>query len=147
MSDEQITVRTKIFGEIPIRASEFIEFVTPIDGFETYTRFVLLAIADAAGLFWLQSADRDDLAFLCAVPRLFKDDFELKVKDSGEAYTRLNLASASDLRGLALVGFDETHKNLTMNLRNLVLVNTANRRALVAQSADPAAGEYPIRFR
>ncbi len=147
MNEEQVTVRTKVFGEIPIYRSEFIHFVSPIEGFETYTRFILLAIADAAGLFWLQSAERDDLAFVTAVPRLFKGDFELRVKDSESVYTSLNLASPSDLRCLVLVGFDASHKNLTMNLQTPVLINTANRKALIAQSAVNQESEYPLRFR
>lgn len=147
MNEEQVTVRTKIFGDIPIYRKDLIYFVSSIEGFEDYRHYVLLAIAEAAGLFWLQSAEKEDLAFIVAVPRLFKDDYDPLMLDPDEVYRALELTSPEDLRCLALVGFDADYKNLTMNLQTPLFINTTNRKAMLALSSGKEDGEYPIHFR
>jgi flagellar assembly factor FliW len=57
-----------------------IRFPQGLFGFETYREYVLLD-ADRQPFYWLQSTEREQLAFIIINPFLFRPDYELDLDD------------------------------------------------------------------
>lgn len=134
------TIDTRDFGRMELDENEFIDFRSPIYGYEHLKRFALLSDDEAGeGLVWLQSVDQPDVCFILIGPEVLGIEYEPVLPE--EASTLLALEGSSPVYQLITV-VPEDFKNTTVNLKSPIVINPANRfAAQVILDTD-----YPIRM-
>ena len=134
-----MTIKTRDFGAIELDEKAVLEFVSPILGFEQLHRYVLLSDEEmGAGLFWLQSMEREDVCFILLDPLDLGMDYNPEVP--AETAEELALAAEPVVRLIAVVPQD--FKDTTVNLKSPIFINPQTQRAAqVVLDAD-----YPIRM-
>jgi flagellar assembly factor FliW len=122
-------IETMRFGSIEVDEGKLITFPDGVLGFPKHHRFALLQTSPDPALFWLQSVEDPDLAFVVCDPLLFVPDYQVPIrKDDLES---LGLHEASE--GQVLVIVNKVGTALTGNLLGPLVVNplTLTARQLV----------------
>ena len=117
-------VKTTRFGCVAVDDERVIHFPEGLLGFPDQKQFVLLQTNSEGNFFWLQSADRPELAFVVSDPLLFVPDFQLPAK--AEDMEHIGLARWADAQVLVIV--NKVDRTLTGNLQGPLLINAVNRR-------------------
>lgn len=133
------TIDTRDFGRMELDESEFIDFRSPIYGYEQLKRFALLSDDEAGeGLVWLQSVDRPEVCFILLDPEALGLEYEPALPEETSGLLALEGDPVYQL--IAVVPQD--FKDTTVNLKSPIVINPANRfAAQVILEAD-----YPIRM-
>lgn len=132
-------INTSRFGEVEVTESEWLLMKGAILGFESRSRYVLLIHDKNTPLWWLQSVDDPDLAFVVVNPCLVKPDYNPSIDEGDLAF--LDIKNREDIALLAIVTVRSHPFRLTANLRAPILINVAHRTANQVILNDPA---YPI---
>jgi flagellar assembly factor FliW len=77
-SDETVLLPSRLLGSLPVPRGELFSAPTGLYGFEECTTWALVP-AGRDSLWWLQSADREELIFLLADPFAFFPGYEVDV--------------------------------------------------------------------
>ncbi len=135
----EVLLETSRFGELRIDPDTVVRMVDGIPGFAEFTRFVLLEVSPDEPLYWLQSVDDGELAFLCCVPWPYFPDYALELGDDDEA--ALDVDDVADLLVLTLLTVDRENDMVTANLLGPLVVN---QRSRIARQV-VMAGDQPVR--
>jgi len=133
-----VVFETSRFGELPIDPETVITIVDGIPGFDEFTKFVLLEVSPEEPLYWLQSIEDGELAFLSCVPWAYFPDYELELGDDDEA--ALAVEDAADLLVLSLLTIDRDENTVTANLLGPIVVN---QKARLARQV-VMVGDHPV---
>lgn len=114
-------VLTTRFGELELDENRIIEFPLGIPGFEESKHFFLIDHRD--NIWWLQSVDDADLAFIVTEPFTLFPDYSFTLSDSLEAM--LQIEDPQQIVVLAIVNMDVT--GVQVNLRAPIVINSAKR--------------------
>jgi flagellar assembly factor FliW len=136
-----VKINTSRFGEIEVTESEWIVMKGSILGFEHLTRFVLLIHDNNTPLWWLQSIDDPETAFVVVNPRIVTPGYNPSLYDGDLEF--LDIRNDEDIAILAIVTVRSHPVRITTNLRAPILINAANRMANQVILEDP---DYPIQF-
>jgi flagellar assembly factor FliW len=103
-----------------------IELVSPMPGFPSQRRFVLVRLEETGALYALTSIDLPDLRFLVMPPGAFFPDYTPEIDD--ETLAALDVRDPANLMVLLVVtaGVEET----TANLMAPIVLDTETRRAV-----------------
>ena len=115
---------TTRFGMIDVDTDKVITFTQPILGFAQYRRYLMLP-GPSENLYWLQSTDSGDLAFIVMDPRAVVPDYQVKPK--GSELSELAAANADELDVYTLVVVPQDASKVRTNLRAPILVNPKQR--------------------
>ncbi len=128
-------LKTKNFGPIEYEAEDVIEFPRGLPAFEEEKRFLLIEGPAEKPVVFLQSLQREDLAFICLPVRAVVPDYRLSAspedleelgwKGDGE------VEPGGELLCLAIVTVREG-KPPTANLMAPVVINPGTRRGIQA---------------
>jgi flagellar assembly factor FliW len=116
-------VRTTKFGVVTIQEDRIITFPKGLLGFENCTRFCIFEPGADACFFWLQSIDREDLAFVITDPTLFVPDYSVPFR--AEQMAELGLGRLEDAQVFTIV--NKIDEWLTGNLQGPLVINTQSR--------------------
>ena len=132
---------TSRFGTITYTPDDVLTFTQPIIGFIQYRRFVLLPGPEGDSLFWLQSVEKGDLAFLLMNPHEVVPDYTVQLSDHD--LSELGALSQNALKVFTLLVVPKNPAEIRTNLRAPILINPASRLAkqLVMDRSD-----YPIQY-
>ncbi len=136
-------IETTRFGKIQIDNHKILTFVREILGFPESRRFVLLPHKGNSPLYWLQSLDQPDLAFVVVRPEIFLSDFSFDLPDNIQA--ELEIKQAEDVVVLVLLTIEKTNKStkVTANLLGPIVIN--EKKHLACQVVlNP--NKYPVQF-
>lgn len=133
-----VVLETSRFGELLIAPETVITITDGIPGFTDFTNFVLLEVSPEEPLYWLQSIDDGELAFLSCVPFAYFPDYELELGDDDEA--ALAVEDPADLLVLSLLTVDRENNSVTANLLGPIVVN---QRARLARQV-VMVGDHPV---
>ncbi len=122
-----VILETSRFGDLPIDPETVITIADGIPGFAEFASFVLLEVSPDEPLYWLQSIEDGELAFLSCVPWAYFPDYELELGDDDEA--ALDVEDAADLLVLSLLTIDRDSNAVTANLLGPIVVNQKARLA------------------
>lgn len=126
--DEQadtLLVSSALLGTLPVRRADLLAVPAGLYGFESCTSFALVA-AGRDGLWWLQSTERAELAFLLADPFQFFPGHEVDVPDAELAH--LDATPNSVLMALVIVTLPaRPGEPATANLRAPLVIDAARR--------------------
>jgi flagellar assembly factor FliW len=122
-------IQTKAMGTITILEKQIIELA---QGFYGFTNFHSFALIDAVQkpFIWIQSTEKQDLAFLAIDPFLFRQDYEIDIDDS--LLGPLEIESPSDVLVFALITIPAGGGPVTANLQGPLIINRKNNRAIQA---------------
>lgn len=134
-------LETTRFGAIEINIDAVITFTQPIIGFPQYRRFVLLPGPNTNNLYWLQSTESGDLAFLLMHPHLYVPDY--KVELNAHDLNELAVEKATDIEVYTLLVVPADPAEIRTNLKAPLVINTRQRlgKQIVLEMSD-----YPIQF-
>lgn len=122
-SATQVSVDSLVLGQVLVAESAVFHFEHGLHGFEAHSRFALLPAA-REGLYWLQSLDSREVAFLLIDPFAASPGFEVDLGVTERAALQLN--DPAEALVLAIVtlpaGSDEMP---TANYRGPVVLNAA----------------------
>ncbi len=118
-------IETSRFGPLEVDDSRLITFGRGVLGFPDAKTYALLQTGEESAFYWLQAADRADLAFVVCDPRLFVPDYRVPVK--GEELEHIGLADPNKAQVFIIV--NKVDDVLTGNLQGPLVVNVANQQA------------------
>jgi flagellar assembly factor FliW len=134
-------LETTRFGVLEIDPASIITFTQPIIGFQEYRRFVLLPVPEDRGLFWLQSTESGELAFLLMDPRSVLRDYTVSLATHEKA--ELAVSSTDELEIYTLVVVPQDPKKVRTNLRAPILIS---RKHHLGKQTVLDRSEYPIQY-
>lgn len=127
-------IATKAMGTVSIVEKQIIELEQGFYGFSQYHRFALID-APQKPFIWVQSLEKEDLAFLTIDPFFFRQDYELDIDDS--LLAPMELDSPSDVIVLTLITIPSDGSPITVNLQGPLIINKKNNRAMQVILTDP----------
>ena len=121
-------IQTARFGEIDIEEDRVFNFVLPIIGFDTLTKFIILEPNKDSLFRWLQSVEDGSLAFpIISVAAL---NLEYSIDLSDDVVENLGIENADTILVMNITSIpQENPKGTTINLLAPLIFNIANQRA------------------
>lgn len=137
-------IETTRFGDLEVSEKRVIQFPDGLIGFPQWKAFAILEHQEDSPLFWLQSLDLPQLAFLTIDPRLIKPDF-LEALHTGDRAC-LGLEEGSTKFVLALITIPEGRvEEMTANLLAPVVIDPkarVGRQVILANSG--LSTQHPV---
>lgn len=119
-------VQTSRFGLLDVAEDKVFTVIGGLYGFEGREHFTLLNLGPQdSGLYWLQSLDDGDLAFILVNPLLCAPDYDLQPPDDDLA--ALGLADLGQALVMAICSVPEDFRQATANLQAPLLFNPEKR--------------------
>lgn len=138
-------VETTRFGPIEVESKSVIELVRGIFGFERATRYCLFKHRPDTSLYWLQSLDFPDLAFLVVDPLELFSDYQFDLSDSDTE--AIGLTDARHAAVVTIVTVEDQGTSATINLAAPIVFNATTRTGaqVIIQDGDYSVSE-PVRL-
>lgn len=115
------------FGEVEYDPKNLLHFPAGMIGFPTLHDFIVMPNKKKGPLFWIQSVDDPDIAFILTDPTNFFLDYKVIPSDSEK--TILQMEENSKCFNLAVVTVPQDQK-ITVNLAAPILFCPTNNRAI-----------------
>ena len=135
-------VQTTRFGPIEVPEEKQIHLQKPVLGFEELSVFFLVEQDEFRPFMWLQSAEREELAFLVVNPVLVCPDYRIEVhsKEVGDlCVTRLDKVET-----YVIVTVPDDPREVSINLQGPIVINTENN---FAKQLVLVNSRYQVRYR
>lgn len=120
-------IKTSRFGEIEIEEDKIISMKNGLLGFENTQKYVLLSGSNS-DFYWLQSAERPELAFACMLPHCVCDDYEALADE--KVISDIELENDDDALVLCVVVIPDEIKKATVNLRAPIIINNVSKKGV-----------------
>ena len=124
---EEQVVESPVLGRVAVEPARIVEFLEPIAGFPTCTRYGLLPYLQRDGredpaMRWLQAMDAPYHTFIVADPWSVHAEYEPEIADSDAR--QLENLSPTDASFYGIMTVARRRGELTINLRAPLVVNT-----------------------
>ncbi len=136
-----MVVQTGRFGPIEISTDEIISIPSGILGFSNDQNFCLVDSGDDTLILWLQSLSNPHLAFPLLEPKVFKNDYVVRL--SAAELRELKLSSIKDAAVFTILTIPSPMSEMTANLKAPVVINT---RSKVAKQVVLQENDQPIKY-
>ncbi len=130
-------VRTRPYGEIEIEDRQRISFPNGILGFEELREFILLD-ATTQPFYWLQSAERVEVAFVLIDPKFFCPDYTPDVDPS--ELEEIGITDPDDMLVFSIVTIPQSARKMTANLQGPLVINRGTHVGRQSISTNPRWG-------
>ena len=114
-------ISTLRFGELEISDEEVITFPEGILGFQTVQRYCLVDQGDDTLILWLQAIDDPSIAFPVLEPKIFKDDYVVKL--SAQELKQLRLESVNQSIVFSILTIPRDVTQMTANVKAPIVIN------------------------
>jgi len=137
-------IRTSRFGVVTLDEMEIIQIKRGLIGFPQHTRFVVINPGPDSALFWLQSVDDPELAFVIASPYLFEPEYRLNFGPG--VLSEIEAEDLKDLVVYVLVTIPRGRPEaMTANLIGPLPINPkANLAEQLVVEESPYSHKHPI---
>ena len=125
-----MVVKTKIFGEIEVDESRFINFEDGILGFPDLKRFMLIHDEESGGaklISWMQSIDEPAFAMPVIDPLIVDETYNPEIED--ELLKPLMIKEDSEILVLTTITVPSDTTKMTSNLKAPIIINVDNLKA------------------
>lgn len=113
--------KTVRFGELEVGSDEIITFPEGILGFPELQRYCLVDPGDDTLILWMQSLDDANVAFPVLEPKIFKNDYIVKLSSQELKQLKLDNINQSIVFTILTIPKDVTQ--MTANLKAPIVVN------------------------
>ena len=120
------TIQTR-FGEVEYNPENLLHFPAGMIGFPTLHDFIVMPNKKEGPLFWIQSIDETEIAFVLTDPSNFFLDYQLKPDETEKQ--SLRIAKDDDCYVLSVVTVPQDQK-ITLNLAAPILFSPKTNRAI-----------------
>ena len=127
------TLQTR-FGEVSYEADQILQFPEGLIGLDRLQRFLVMPNRKEGPLFWMQSVDDPDFAFVVTDPTHFFRDYLIGPDERERA--KLGIDADGACHALAIVSISE-NREITLNLSGPILYAPATNRGLQVILDDP----------
>lgn len=134
-------LETSRFGVLTVDDNAIVTFTQPIIGFQEFRRFVLLDGPKDRHIYWLQSTEAGDLAFILMDPRTAVPNYAVKLGKF--ELTELAVTSEDELEIYTLLVVPRDGQGVRTNLRAPILIN---RKLRLGKQTVLEKSDYPIRY-
>jgi flagellar assembly factor FliW len=118
---------TTRFGEIEYDPANLLHFPAGMIGFPTLHDFVVMPNKKQGPLFWIQSVDEPQIAFVLTDPTNFFLDYSVTPDESEKTYLHMDPEDNSFVLSVVTVPSDQ---NITINLTAPILYAPTTNRAI-----------------
>lgn len=123
-------IKTSRFGELDITEDQVYRFPEGMLGFEKATQFTILIQDNNQSLFWLQSLDMPEVAFLMVNPLFVKSDYQIFLQDHDRSI--LNIVNESNesldfVKVFVILIVYREQKKVTANLLAPLVINDRDK--------------------
>jgi flagellar assembly factor FliW len=132
-------VETTRFGTIQVDEKKIVRFTQPILGFSDCQRYIIIEGPGEGKIWWLQSCDKPDLAFIVMDPLQVMPDYEVRL-DASEVED-LRLETAEEARLLTIVVVPEDRSKVRTNLKAPIVYNPKTN---LAKQVVLHESDYPV---
>jgi flagellar assembly factor FliW len=129
-----VKVQTKAYGYVEVEERQRIVFPEGLFGFEDITDYVLLD-AEQQPFYWLQSVEREQVAFVLINPFLVRPDYEVNIDN--EELTDIGLDTPDKAIIFTIVTIPADGGPMTTNLQGPLAINRDTREGKQAILNDP----------
>jgi len=131
-----VIVKTGRFGQLNIEEKDIIEIPQGMIGFPDRKKFCLVDPGDETLILWLQSLDQPELAFPLLEPKIFKNDYIVRL--SAAELRELSLANLHDAAVFNILTIPSDIMQMTANLKAPLVINLKKQtaRQVVLQEND-----------
>jgi flagellar assembly factor FliW len=134
-------VQTTRFGTVEVNDSDLIHFSEGILGFSDLRKFILLDDPNDEIFAWLQSCEKDHVAFPILEPELFTSDYKPTITRTD--LQSIHLTSQERMRIFTIVTIPEDVTLMTANLKAPIAINVKER---IARQAVVQENDYQIKY-
>lgn len=134
-------VETTRFGTLEVDEKKIINFTQPIVGFSECQRYIIVEGPSGGKIWWLQSCEKPELAFIVMDPLQVVPDYEVSL-DANEVQD-LRLKKAEDARLLTIVVVPEDRSRIRTNLKAPIIYNP---NANLAKQVILHESDYPVQY-
>ena len=121
-------IATNRFGLLEVEESKIVHFPKGIPAFEEEREFVIIPYEEESPYFFLQSAQRADLAFLLTEPFAFFPDYTVEIDDA--TVDELKIQNHENVGIYAILTIPNgSVRYMTANLLAPIIINTENMQA------------------
>lgn len=140
MSDKEINIKTRDFGDITVNVEDMINFTCGMYGFDDYKSYVILKDSPEDDIMFLQSLDNTDLSFVLIDPyTIFRNYEPILTEDD---LNELGVKNEAELKYLVIAIIKENIKESVVNLKSPIAINPGTKTAkqVILQNT------YPLRY-
>lgn len=135
------TIQTR-FGEVEYDPAQAIEFPNGLLGFENLHQFIVMPKRKEGPLFWIQSVEDPEIAFVLTDPTRFYLDYQIAPDDMERA--KLGIGQDDDCNVLVVVTVPPS-REVTLNLLAPILFAPKTKRCLqVVLENSPFSTRVPL---
>jgi len=135
------TINTR-FGDIDYDPEVTLLFPEGLIGFENLREFIVMANIKEGPLFWIQSVDDPEVAFVLADPTSFFLDYKVVATDVERQ--KLGIINGDEIHALSVVTIPPSRK-VTFNLQAPILFAPSTNRAIqVVLEKSPYSTREPL---
>ncbi len=121
-------INTSRFGALDVQDADVIQFTDGLLGFENLKRFFIVDPADDTLILWLQSMDTPEVAFPVLEPKIFKQDY--KVRLSANELRALRIESIKkDILVYCILTIPNDITQMTANLKAPIVIHSKTQLA------------------
>ncbi len=120
------TLQTR-FGEVEYDPDNLLHFPAGLIGFPTLHNFIVMPNKKEGPLFWIQSVDEPEIAFVLTDPSNFFPTYQVEADDSEKS--SLQIGAKDEYFVLSVVTVPEDQK-ITLNLAAPILFSPKTNRAI-----------------
>lgn len=120
-------IHTKTNGVVSVDEKKLLKFPEGIMGFEEFHDYALIE-SEYEPFIWLQSVDKQSLAFLLVDPFLICSEYEADIDDS--ALKAIDVTSPEDIVVMTIVTIPHDDSPITANFLGPVVINRRNNQCI-----------------
>ncbi|MBQ9442081.1 MAG: flagellar assembly protein FliW [Selenomonadaceae bacterium] len=121
-------IATNRFGLLEVEESKIVHFPKGIPAFEEEHEFVIVPYEEESPYFFLQSAQRAELAFLLTEPFVFFSDYTVEIDDA--TINELEIKNNENVEIYTILTIPNgSVRYMTANLLAPIIINTENMQA------------------
>ena len=130
MTEEKtVTINSVKFGELVVNENNIFEFVSPIIGFNSLTKYTIVDYRPDSPFKWLQSMENMDLAFPITLCSFFGIEYKFDIPD--EEAEKLGIETADDVFVCNIANIPSSNpQGATINMLAPIIVNLQNKKAM-----------------
>ena len=119
---------TSRFGTIEVAEEQMIRIKGGLLGFTNLSKYIIIHHHDHGPFVWLQSLEREELAFPLIDPHLIYPDYLLEI--SREDADEIGIENEDDVQIFVLVAVRSGDRRMQLNMQGPLIVNRKNNLAM-----------------